>query len=74
MAALGTEHTESVTVPRTMPTAEVTYFDAAGTAIATVLFLSAEDRGMVSAGSRGTWALTADESAALRALLARHLP
>lgn len=74
VAALGAEHTESTTVPRTMPAAEVTYFDAAGAAIATVVFLSAEDRGMVSAGSRGTWALTADESAALRALLARHLP
>ncbi len=74
VAALEAEHTTSATVPRTMPAAEVTYFDAAGTAVATVVFLSADDPGMVSAGSRGTWALTATESAALRALLARHLP
>jgi len=74
VAAVGATHTESTSVPRTMPAAEVAYLDAAGAALATVVFLSADDPGMVSAGTHGTWVLSATEAAALRALLARHLP
>jgi hypothetical protein len=73
-AALGVDRGQAASVARTMPAAEMVFFDHAGAPIATVVFLSADDVGVVSVRERGTSALTASESAALRALLARHLP
>ncbi len=74
VAAVGDDRSQASSVARAMPAAEVAFIDHAGAAIATVVFLSADDVGVMSVRERGTSALTASESAALRALLARHLP
>jgi hypothetical protein len=74
VAAVGDERSQASSAARAMAAAEVVVIDHAGAAIATVVFLSADDVGVMSVRERGTSALTASESAALRALLARHLP
>lgn len=74
VAAVGTEHADSATVPRSMPSAEVAFLDASGGALGTVVFLADDDLGMVSTVAGGTWVLSPAEAVALRALLAQHLP
>lgn len=74
VAAVGTEHANAATVPRTMPAAEVAFLDASGGALGTVVFLAADDQGVVSTVAGGTWTLAPSEAAALRTLLAQHLP